>query len=129
MWRRIIWNPEKKENPASFLYRSASKLNPRRLWSIRRQSTENISLSSSSGARRLSSSSMASAAANAAAERVIPAISEPPIEESVDESSIMGSEGPSFEGGLRPMQQDFFSVIDEVSCESKPVSENNVSVV
>ena len=74
---------------------------------------------------------MASAAANgAAAERVIPAISEPPIEESVDESSIMGSEEPySFDGGLRPKQQDFFSVIDEVSCESKPVSENNVSVV
>ena len=73
---------------------------------------------------------MASAAANgAAAERVIPAISEPPIEESVDESSIMGSEEPYSEGGLRPKQQDFFSVIDEVSCESKPVSENNVSVV
>ena len=117
-------------NPTYSLFRSASKLNPRRLWSIRRQSTENISLSSSSGARRLSSSSMASGAANgAAAERVIPAISEPPIEESVDESSIMGSEEPYSEGGLRPTQQDFFSVIDEVSCESKPVSENNVSVV
>ena len=69
-------------------------------------------------------------AAVAAAERVPPAISEPPIEESVDEST-MGSEDPlagdsKLENGKG---QDFFSVIDEVSCESKPVSENNVSVV
>ena len=70
-------------------------------------------------------------AANAAvaAERVPPAISEPPIEESVDEST-MGSEHPlagdsKLENGKG---EDFFSVIDEVSCESKPVSENNVSV-
>ena len=68
-------------------------------------------------------------AAVAAAERVPPAISEPPIEESVDEST-MGSEHPlagdsKLENGKG---EDFFSVIDEVSCESKPVSENNVSV-
>ena len=64
-------------------------------------------------------------AANAA-ERVPPAISEPPIEESVDES-IIGGEDPSA-GNTKP-KHDFFSVIDEVSCESKPVSENNVSIV
>ena len=72
-------------------------------------------------------------AANAAvaAERVPPAISEPPIEESVDEST-MGSEDPLAAGDSKLENgkgEDFFSVIDEVSCESKPVSENNVSVV
>ena len=68
---------------------------------------------------------MTSAANSAAvAERVPPAISEPPIEESVDEDPLAGDS--KLEMGKR---QDFFSVIDEVSCESKPVSENNVSVV
>ena len=69
---------------------------------------------------------MTSAANSAAvAERVPPAISEQaPIEESVDEDPLAGDS--KLEKGKR---QDFFSVIDEVSSESKPVSENNVSVV